>query len=151
MVLSKSQITRGSITHVHHTQKTFFSVEKKKPFNTRRFLNQIFILFKNKYIFLLNMDEFTIIEFAIKILEPHGLRYYKLPLSNHIPYRARTNEKVSAHRNCLATQELHTMTFSRRRKMLKKYCNTEAENYGGDKAGCCNVSTIACIQYILCL
>ena len=89
------------------------------------------------------MDEFTIIGFTIKFWSRAGSCYYKLPLSNHIPYRARTNEKVSAHRNCLTTQELHTMTFSRRRKMLKKYYNTEAENCGGDKAGCCNVSTIA--------
>ena len=79
MVLSKSQITRGSITHVHRTQKTFFSVEKKKPFNKRLFLKQIIIIFENKYIFLLNMDEFTIIEFTIKILEPRGLLLLQAP------------------------------------------------------------------------
>ena len=65
------------------------------------------------------MDEFTIIEFTIKFWSRAGSCYYKLPLSNHIPYRARTSEKVSA-RNCLATQELHTKTFSRR-KRLKEY------------------------------
>ena len=99
------------------------------------------------------MDEFTIIEFTIKILEPSRAPVMtSSPLATTLPHSvsARTNERFW--RTATVWQPKNsTRRRSQEGGRAKKVLKYGAENYGGDnnKTGCCNVSTIAHVYNII--